>query len=187
MSLMQHRRAAAAFGLIVPLLVLLPGCSGNGLTGTATSEAKAATIAVTIKSSNGLHRFQVETAKTEQEQQRGLMYRTDVLRDGGMLFAPYPPSGTPEEASFYMKNTPTPLDIIFIRADGSIARIAENTTPFSEAPISSGEPVAAVLELVGGRSAELGIAEDDIVDWQGRTARPANAVANTASADAASN
>ena len=52
-----------------------------------------------------------------------------------------------------MKNTPSPLDIIFIRADGTIARIAENTVPFSEAQVPSGEPVAAVLEINGGRAA----------------------------------
>lgn len=68
-----------------------------------------------------------------------------------------------------MKDTPSPLDIIFIRADGTIARIAENTTPFSEVPVTSGEPVAAVLELRGGRTAELGIAEGDRVSWQGRS------------------
>ncbi len=66
-----------------------------------------------------------------------------------------------------MKNTPSPLDIIFIRADGTIATIAENTVPFSETPIPSGEPVAAVLEINGGRSAELGIAEGDKVTWTG--------------------
>ncbi|MEJ8629013.1 DUF192 domain-containing protein [Sphingomonas sp. I4] len=64
-----------------------------------------------------------------------------------------------------MKNTPTSLDILFLRADGTIARIAENTAPFSQTPIPSGEPVAAVLELVGGRSAELGISEGDSVSW----------------------
>ncbi|MGK3922265.1 DUF192 domain-containing protein, partial [Enterococcus faecium] len=67
--------------------------------------------------------------------------------------------------SFWMKNTPTPLDIVFIRADGTIATIAENAVPYSETPIPSGEPVAAVLELVGGRTSELGIAAGDKVDW----------------------
>jgi hypothetical protein len=86
-----------------------------------------------------------------------------------MLFWPYPPGGgAPRAASFWMKNTPTPLDIVFIRADGTIARIAENTIPFSETQVPSGEPVAAVLELVGGRAAELGIAEGDRVTWPGR-------------------
>ena len=83
-----------------------------------------------------------------------------------MLFWPYPAGGgAPRDANFWMKNTPSPLDILYIRADGTIARIAENTVPFSEAPIPSGEPVGAVLELMGGRSADLGIAEGDQVTW----------------------
>jgi uncharacterized membrane protein (UPF0127 family) len=84
-----------------------------------------------------------------------------------MLFAPYlADGGGPSEASFWMKDTPSPLDIIFIRADGTIAHIAENTVPFSEAPVASGEPVAAVLEINGGKSAELGIAVGDKVSWK---------------------
>jgi uncharacterized membrane protein (UPF0127 family) len=94
------------------------------------------------------------------------MYRTDLKPDRGMLFAPYPAGGGgPREANFWMKNTPSPLDIVYIRADKTIARIAENTVPFSEAPIPSGEPVAAVLEIMGGRAGELGIAEGDRVEW----------------------
>jgi hypothetical protein len=94
------------------------------------------------------------------------MYRTDLKPDGGMLFAPYPPEGgPPREASFWMRNTPSSLDIVFIRADRTIARIAENTVPLSEAPVASGEPVAAVLEVPSGRMAELGVAEGDRVDW----------------------
>lgn len=96
------------------------------------------------------------------------MYRTDLTPESAMLFFPYPAEGgPPREASFWMKNTPTPLDIIFIRADGTIATIAENTVPFSEAPVTSGEPVAAVLEILGGRASELGIAEGDRVSWPG--------------------
>jgi uncharacterized protein len=66
-----------------------------------------------------------------------------------------------------MRNTLIPLDMIFIRADGTIARVAANTTPLSEDSVTSGEPVAAVLEIKGGRSAELGIAEGDRVTWPG--------------------
>ncbi|MEG3173352.1 DUF192 domain-containing protein [Sphingomonas sp. ZB1N12] len=128
--------------------------------------AKVATLPLTIKSANGTHAFQVESAKTEAEQARGLMFRTDLKPDGGMLFWPYPAKGgEPVAANFWMKNTPSPLDILYIRADGTIARIAENTVPFSEAPIPSDEPVGAVLELMGGRAAELGIAEGDLVTW----------------------
>ncbi|CAM3321085.1 hypothetical protein GGR45_000844 [Sphingomonas zeae] len=144
----------------------LAGCSGENSSSEQAGQ-KVATVPVTITTAQGRHRFNVEAARTSAEQAQGLMYRTDLKPDGGMLFAPYPPEGGgPRAASFWMKNTPTPLDILFIRADGTIARIAENTVPFSEAQIPSGEPVAAVLELVGGRSAELGIAEGDSVSWR---------------------
>jgi len=133
--------------------------------GDKSAQQPQAKLALTIQSANGQHRFAVERAVTEAEQQKGLMYRTDLPDDGGMLFWPYPPSGPARVASFWMKNTPSPLDIIFIRADGTIAHIAENAVPFSEDPVSSGEPVAAVLEIKGGRATALGIAEGDKVSW----------------------
>lgn len=150
------------------LLIGVSACTGQDAAASAGNGAAHAPLTpVTIASTNGRHQFKVEMARTEAEQQRGLMYRTNIPKDGGMLFAPYPPDGSgPREASFWMKNTPSPLDIIFIRADGTIARIAENTVPFSEAQVPSGEPVAAVLEINGGRSAELGIAEGDKVSWK---------------------
>ncbi|QNQ10501.1 DUF192 domain-containing protein [Sphingomonas alpina] len=155
--------AAVAFGAIV----LAGGCTRGDAVSTS-GEAAAATV-VTVKSSNGAHVFKVDLADTEAEQQKGLMYRTGIPKDGGMLFAPYPPNGgAPREASFWMKNTPSTLDIIFIRADGTIAHIAENTVPFSEAPVPSGEPVGAVLEINGGRALELGIVEGDAVSWTGK-------------------
>ena len=97
------------------------------------------------------------------------MFRTDIPDNGGMLFWPYPPGGgAPKEASFWMKNTPSPLDIIFIRAAGTIARINENAIPQDPTPITSGEPDGAVLELKGGRSSALGIDEGDKVTWTGK-------------------
>lgn len=161
------RRWAAALALV--LLVPMTGCKTGGVAATA-DDPSGKILTVTIRSANGAHPFKVETAKTEAAQQQGLMFRTDIAPNGGMLFAPYPPSGPPREASFWMRNTPTPLDIIFIRPDGTIARIAENTVPQSETPIPSGEPVSAVLEIRGGRSLDLGIAEGDTVDWPGRPA-----------------
>jgi len=160
---MMFRNFAAALALAT---LSLSACSG----GDAVASAKDAvrTVPLTITSSNGAHAFVVEVAKTSAEQERGLMYRTSIPKDGGMIFAPYPPDGgAPREATFWMKNTPSPLDIIFIRADGTIAHIAENAVPFSEDKIPSGEPVAAVLELNGGRAGELGIAEGDKVTWPG--------------------
>lgn len=152
------------------LLVTAAGCDRSVQQDAAASPAPGM-VAVTITSANGAHHFQVEPARTEEEQRRGLMFRTDIPRDGGMLFAPYPPNGPPREASFWMKDTPTPLDIIFIRPDRTIARIAENTAPQSEVPVASGEPVGAVLELRGGRSLELGVKEGDTVSWTAPPAR----------------
>lgn len=156
-------RLALALGVL-----MLPAACSGGATAPA-ADAAPGTIALTITSANGAHAFTVETARTSAEQERGLMFRTDIAANGGMLFAPYPPDGgPPREASFWMKNTPSPLDIVFIRADGTIARIAENAAPQSETPIPSGEPVGAVLELRGGRSLDLGIAEGDTVHWAGQ-------------------
>lgn len=165
--------------VFVALLALGLGACSNGdagLSNSGSAEAKAdvgaagaasAPFPLTIRSANGAHVFTVEPAKTEAEQARGLMYRTDLKPDRGMLFWPYPADGSgPREANFWMRNTPSPLDIVYIRADGTIARIAENTVPYSETPIPSGEPVAAVLEIMGGRAGELGIAEGDAVTWQ---------------------
>jgi uncharacterized membrane protein (UPF0127 family) len=121
-------------------------------------------VPLTILSGAEVHHFTVEVARTPEEQRRGLMYREALAADRGMIF-PYEP---PQPASFWMKNTLIPLDIIFIRADGTIARIAANTTPMSLEPIPSLEPVSAVLEIAGGRAAELGIKPGDRVSWPGR-------------------
>jgi uncharacterized protein len=108
------------------------------------------------------HRFTVEVARTPAEQAQGLMNRTSLPANCGMLF-PFP---KPKYASFWMKNTFIPLDMIFIRADGSIDRIAENTIPESLEPVVSGGEVAAVLELAGGTAARLGIDESAVVRWK---------------------
>lgn len=150
------------------VLAVSTGCKADGAANSSTASAAKQRVPVTIeRAGGGSHQFQVEMARTEAEQRQGLMFRTDLKPDDGMLFAPYPAEGpSPQEASFWMKNTPTSLDILFIRPDGTIAAIAENTTPYSEAPIASGEPVGAVLEIVGGRAAELDISEGDTVRWQ---------------------
>lgn len=117
-------------------------------------------MALTIHSTTGDHLFTVEIAATPEEQQQGLMFFRSLGADQGMIF-PYDP---PQDVSFWMKNTLIPLDMLFIRADGTIARIA-TAKPLDETPVPAGEPVAAVLELRGGRAAELGIREGDRVDW----------------------
>lgn len=118
-------------------------------------------VPLTIRSGGAEHRFAVDVAATFEEQEKGLMFRRSLAPDEGMIF-PYDP---PQEASFWMKNTLIPLDIVYIRAGGSIARITRGE-PMSLQPLPSGEPIAAVLEIRGGRAAELGIKDGDIVSWQ---------------------
>jgi uncharacterized protein len=115
---------------------------------------------LTIRSANAVHRFDVEIAQTSREQQDGLMFRKSLRGDQGMIF-PFDP---PQHVAFWMKNTLIPLDMVFVRADGTIARIA-TAKALDETLVPGGEPVAAVLELRGGRAAELGIREGDRVDW----------------------
>jgi hypothetical protein len=149
---------------LLGLMLLLPAAC-QAAERPALSENGLALIPLTITTAQGkTHRFSVEVAASEAQQERGLMFRATLAPDAGMIF----PMSPPRYASFWMKNTIIPLDMIFIRPDGSIARIAAKTTPFSLLPVDSGEPVAAVLELAGGRSAALGLAEGDKVIWKRR-------------------
>lgn len=155
----EPRRRWAAL-LALALLPLVPACTGAS-TGAASAATTAPLTPLTIESGGRTHRFEVEVARTPEEQAQGLMFRASLAPDRGMIF-PFDP---PRPASFWMKNTLIPLDMIFIRADGTIARIAAMTVPHSLAPVDSGESVAAVLELAGGRAAALGIREGDRVRW----------------------
>lgn len=146
-------------------VLLVPGAALSAREAGPAAVQVVKKTEVTVESANGPHIFHVELARTTEEQERGLMFRTNIPQDGGMLFTPYPAEGAPREASFWMKNTPTALDILFIRGDGTIARIGENAAPFSEDNVKSGEPVAAVLEINAGLAAKLGIKEGDKVRW----------------------
>jgi uncharacterized membrane protein (UPF0127 family) len=112
-----------------------------------------------IISKNGVHKFSVEMAVTDAERAQGLMYRKELPDGQGMLFD----FRKEQELGFWMKNTYIPLDMIFIRADGRILRIAENTTPLSEALVPSRGQARAVLEVIGGTARKLGIAPGDQV------------------------
>ncbi len=147
-------------------LMLLPGCSQQAAQAPEreTKEVRKAvsTIPLVIRSQGRSLTFAVEVARTPQEQAKGLMFRRSVADDGGMLF----PMDPPRTASFWMEDTPIPLDMIFINTDGTIAFVAPDRKPNSREPISAGVPVGAVLELRGGRAAELGIREGDRVSWK---------------------
>lgn len=162
----RGRGVSVAFAAAMLLVsTAVPGDAGAN---SVAGQSAATKVVVTVQTKNGPREFNVEVARTTAEQERGLMFRTNIPADGGMLFAPYPAAGGgPREASFWMKNTPTPLDILFIRPDGTIVSIAENTVPYSMDSSRSGEPVNAVLEIRGGKSAELGIAPGDKVRWAG--------------------
>ena len=112
-----------------------------------------------IETSKGPARFTVEMATTWSEQERGLMFRKSLAPNVGMLFD----FGNESMQAFWMKNTLIPLDMLFIKANGTVARIASNAKPLSEDSIPSYEPVRAVLEIPGGRAAQLGLKAGDIV------------------------
>ena len=147
---------------------LLAGCRAEPASNAAEAPAAARTspagldlVLLTIDSGGRRHAFTVEVARTAEQQEHGLMERRALAPDAGMLF-PFDP---PRPASFWMRNTLIPLDMLFVRPDGTIARVAADAVPMSETPIAVEEPMTAVLELRGGRAAELGIHAGDRVSW----------------------
>ena len=115
---------------------------------------------LTVVSGSARHAFQVEVMREEADRAQGLMYRRSLAPDRGMLFD----FGRVEPVAMWMKNTYLSLDMLFIRPDGTIARIAADTEPLSTRTISSGEPVNGVLELPAGTAARLGIKAGDRVE-----------------------
>jgi hypothetical protein len=134
--------------------------SAFALTADSRPQTGLRKVPLTIRSRNSIHHFTVDVAATEDQQERGLMFVKSLAGDRGMIF-PYEP---PQQVAFWMKNTLIPLDIIYIRANGTIARIV-HAKAFDLTPLPSGEPVTGVLEIRGGRAAELGIREGDKVHW----------------------
>lgn len=119
-------------------------------------------IPVTLSLDSGAHVITSELATTDQQRARGLMFRTELGADEGMLFD-Y--EDDPHVLSFWMRNTVIPLDIIFIAPDRTVLNVAANTVPYSEESSLSDGIAIAVLELNGGRAAELGIAPGTPIDW----------------------
>lgn len=127
--------------------------------GAPTVDAKMRRETLALVTGASEHVIQVEVTSTPEEKAMGLMFRTSLADDAGMLF-PYAP---PQEATMWMRNTYISLDMIFIRADGVIHRIEANTEPFSERVIASRGIVTAVLELKAGSAARLGLKPGDRV------------------------
>ncbi|MBR0797618.1 DUF192 domain-containing protein [Bradyrhizobium jicamae] len=138
--------------LVASLVVLFGVLAGPG--------AQAATFQpLEIVTKSGVHVFSVEMATTEEEKETGLMYRKELADSKGMLFDFSPE----QEVSMWMKNTYLSLDMIFIRADGRILRIAENTEPMSTRIIPSRGLARGVLEVVAGTAQKYGIRPGDRV------------------------
>jgi uncharacterized protein len=155
---------------LLPLLLIVPACSPQAAEPTPTPTAQQAAVhpvsglevvPLTITSLGKKHTFRVEMARTPQEQARGLMFRTEMGPDEGMLF-PYDP---PRVLSFWMKNTVLSLDLVFIGPDHRVINVAANAVPYSEASITSDAPAIATLELNAGRAAALNIVPGARVDW----------------------
>ncbi len=151
-------------------VLLLAACSANpGQAASGSSTAAAAVhpvsglkvVPLTVTHLGKVHTFRVEVAGTEAEQAKGLMFRTEMGADEGMIFPMDPPRG----ASFWMRNTVIPLDLIFVGPDGRISNIAANAIPYNEMPLASIGLVKGVLELKGARAAQLGIVAGDKVAW----------------------
>lgn len=117
-------------------------------------------VPLTVTTEQGeTHPFQVEIAGTPEERARGLMFRTELAEDRGMLFI-FPRR---ERIAMWMRNTEIPLDMLFISDDGRVTQIHERAVPHSEAVISSRRRVRYVLELPGGTAERLGLGPGALV------------------------
>ena len=154
---------ALAVGLAVgpPAVARAPVPVGQPQTGLSV-------IPLTITGANGrAHRFRIEYAGTQAQQTMGMMFRRQVPRGTGMLF-PMVPN---RQATFWMHNTISSLDLIFIAPGGTIESIAANAPPLSDAIVASHGLVEAVLEIGPGEAARLHLQSGDRVTWRAPLAK----------------
>ncbi len=157
---------AVLFAVLATLAACSPMTADAGQKTAAAAPARhpesgLEVVPLSIASANGRHTFRVEVARSEPEQAKGLMFRTAMGANDGMIF----PMEPARQASFWMKNTVMALDLVFIGPDKRIESIAANAVPYSLSPIGSKGSVSAVLELNAGRAAQLGLAPGDRVEW----------------------
>jgi uncharacterized protein len=143
----------------VALLLVVSVLTGEVPSSLRAELQKFPTSELTIVSASGPHRFKVEVAETPAQMEQGLMFRTSLAPDGGMLFV-YP---QPTVATMWMRNTLIPLDMLFVDAQGRIVNIHQRAVPQSDNVIPAAAPVRAVIELNGGTAARLGIQPGDQV------------------------
>lgn len=144
------------------LFVFIAGLMCGAVSASAQDKAMSVPVdaqPLRVITASGEKRFELEIADTDQKRSRGLMYRTDFPVKRAMIFV----FDKVQPVMMWMANTPLPLDMLFVRSNGTIARVAHKTTPFSEDVISSGEPVNFVIEINAGVAAMLGIKAGDKV------------------------
>ena len=142
------------------LLGLALGLSLAGFAGQPASARTSARLQpLEVVTDKGAFRFQVEFVDNDRDRERGLMFRKILAPDRGMLFD----FKTERPVAFWMKNTFIPLDIVYIRADGTVFSIVRNAVPQDKTPLPSGGPIRGVLEIPGGRAGEIGLLPGDRV------------------------
>ena len=129
------------------------------LSSARAEEMTFPTDTLAIKTHDATLHYTVEVATSEEQQHQGLMFRKSLPKMHGMIFV----MSHPRQVTFWMKNTPLPLDMLFIDNKGIVAQIKENATPESTDQIASAGEVRAVLELKGGAAAQYHIAPGDKV------------------------
>ncbi|MXO58937.1 DUF192 domain-containing protein [Altererythrobacter salegens] len=162
----MHR---VAYPFLSALGILLASCSSQASPPVQAVETTGVhpvsglkVIPLTIAQNGKTHNFRVELAQSSEEQSRGLMFRTELGPDEGMIF---PTQGPPQFRRFWMHNTVISLDLLFIGPDHLVSNIAADAVPYSDAPIPSSGLAIAVLEIPGGRAKELGIMPGARVTW----------------------
>ena len=146
-------------GALLVALMMMPDLAAAQDTSKAQAELPKEKLTIITKD-GARHDFQVEMALRDTQQTVGLMFRTSIPADGGMLFD----WGKPRDSTMWMRNTVSPLDMLFINADGTIRRVVENTVPESLAIIESRGPVRATLEVAAGTARRFGIHAGDKVE-----------------------
>ena len=142
------------------LLALLAATAACGAASSDARNPQGPTESLDVVAHDGkVHHFKVEVVDNDDSRERGLMFRMSLAPNAGMLFD----FRTPQDVAFWMKNTYIPLDIIFIAADGHILNIARQARPMDESNLPSAGPALGVLEIAGGRAAQLDIEPGDLV------------------------
>ena len=150
MSIFRDLRSAVAAARLALVLLLL------GITSACSADNRGV-----LHTAKGDFAFSLEIADTEAQREKGLMFRTSLAPDAGMLFDYH----KEQQASFWMQNTLIPLDMVFIGADGIVKTIHVNARPMDTTPIPSEVPIRFVLEIAGGRAEEIGLKVGDKFEY----------------------